>query len=179
MPTNKTKPGQANSYTSRGHLLSYFTIFSCDYQITSANPSHLRTTTEGTSASTADCLPSPEESEDLLVRVALTSTPPELPANYPCGAPKCKTCPMLVSSDEFSSHTSGQLFKMKSRASCKSSNVIYFITCRSCSLQYVGKTSQPLHLRVNGHRFDITHKRTDESPVSNHLNNGSHTLADM
>ena len=25
---------------------------------------------------------------------------------------------------------------------------------------------QPLHLRVNGHWFDIVHRKTDESPVS-------------
>ena len=62
---------------------------------------------------------------DLLVRVALTSMPHEPPGNCPCGAPRCKTCPILVTSDEFSSHTTGKSFKVKIWASCKSSNVIY------------------------------------------------------
>ena len=115
----------------------------------------------------------------LKYRQHLQPTPREPPGNYPCGAPRCKTCPILVTSDEFSSHTTGKSFKVKIRASCKSSNVIYLITCRRCGQQYVSETGQPFHLRVNGHRFDIAHRRTDESPVSSHFNSGPHTLADM
>ena len=121
----------------------------------------------------------PRNLKDLLVQAALQCTLREPPGNYRCRAPKCKTCPILESSNEFSSLTTGQLFKLKTRASCKSSNVIYLITCRKCGLQYVGEMGQPLHLRVNGHRFDITHRRTDESPVSNHFNSRLHALADM
>ena len=60
-----------------------------------------------------------------------------------------------------------------------STNIIYFIMCRKCGLQYVGETCQPLHLRVNGHRYDITHRRTDESPVAEHFRTGTHTESDM
>ena len=42
-----------------------------------------------------------------LVWAALTSKPREPPGNYPCGAARCKTCPILVTLDEFSSHTTG------------------------------------------------------------------------
>ena len=121
----------------------------------------------------------PRNLKDLLVRAALQPMPREPPGNHPCGAPRCKTCPTLVTSDKFSSHTTGKSFKVKIRASCKSSNAIYLIMCRRCGQQYVGETGQPLHLRVNGHQFDIAHKRTDESPVSSHFNCGPHTLADM
>ena len=81
--------------------------------------------------------------------------------------------------DEFSSHTTGKVFKVKFCASCKSSNVIYLITCRRCGLQYVDETGQSLHLRVNGHQYDITHRKTDESPVAEHFNSGTHTESDM
>ena len=93
----------------------------------------------------------PKNLRDLLVRATLTSTSHEPPGNFPCGASKCKTCQILRATDEFFSHTTGQVFKLKFRASCKSSNVIYLITCRRCSLQYVGETGQALHMRVNGH----------------------------
>ena len=101
------------------------------------------------------------------------------PGNYPCGAPTYETCPTLVDLDKFSSHTTGQLFKVKTPTSCKSSNVIDLIMCRRCGLKYMGKTGQLLHLRVNAHQFDIAHLRTKKSPVSNHFNSGLHTLADM
>ena len=35
---------------------------------------------------------------------------------------------------------------------CKSRNIIYYFQCTVCKLGYVGKTDQPLHKRVNGHR---------------------------
>ena len=35
---------------------------------------------------------------------------------------------------------------------CKSYNLIYLIMCHKCGKPYIGKTTQPLHKRVNGHR---------------------------
>ena len=72
----------------------------------------------------------------------------------------------------------GQIYKVKFRASCKSSNIVYFITCRRCGLQYVGKTSQPLHAWINGHLSDITHQMTDVSPVAEHFNSSAHSGPD-
>ena len=71
------------------------------------------------------------------------------------------------------------MFKINFAASCKSSNIIYLITCRRCGQQYVGETGQLLHCRINGHRFNITHRNTEESPVVLHFNGEGHTLADM
>ena len=116
----------------------------------------------------------PSNLKDFLVRAMLTtSTPPEPPGKCPCGAPRYKTCLILRATDEFSSHTTGQTFKVKFPASCKSSNFVYLIMCRRCGLQYVGETGQLLHARVNGHRFDIAYRRTDVSPVAEHFNNGA------
>ena len=87
---------------------------------------------------TTNCLPLFEKSE-VPLSSSRTSMPCEPPGNHSCGAPTCKTCPILVTSDEFSSHTTGKSFKVKIQASCKSSNVIYLITCRRCGHQYVGE----------------------------------------
>ena len=94
-------------------------------------------------------------------------------------AARCKTCPILVTTDVFTSRTTGRQFKVKVSASCKSSNVIYLIQCKRCGHQYVGETGQPVHLRINGHRFDIMHRRTDESPVAAHFNSEAHSMEDM
>ena len=81
--------------------------------------------------------------------------------------------------DEFTSHKTGQVLKMKFAAFCRSSNIVYLITCRRCGQQYVGETGQPLHCRINSHRFDIRQRRTEESPVAEHFNGTGHTLADL
>ena len=117
--------------------------------------------------------------KDLLVQATLTSTLSEPPGNYPYGVSMCKTCPILRAMDEFSSHTTGKSYKVKFHASCKSSNIIYLITCRRCVLHYVGETSQLLHARINGHWSNISHWRTDVSPVAEHFNSGAHSVSDM
>ena len=84
-----------------------------------------------------------------------------------------------MTTDEFTSHKTGQVFKMKFAASCKSSNIVHLISCRRCGPQYVGETGQELHCRINGHRSDIRHRRTEESLVAEHFNGAGHTLADL
>ena len=83
-----------------------------------------------------------------------------------------------MTTDEFTSHKTGQVFKMQF-ASCKSSNIVYLISCRRCVQQYVGETGQQLHCRIGSHRFDIKQRRTEESPVAEHFNGAGHTLADL
>ena len=43
----------------------------------------------------------------------------------------------------------------------------------------MGETGQPLHYRMNGHRFDITHGRIHESPVAAHFNSAGHDERDL
>ena len=81
--------------------------------------------------------------------------------------------------DEFSSHKTGQVFKIKFVLACKSSNIVYLIICRRCGQQYVGETGQLLNRMINSHCFNIAHRRTEESPVAEHFNGEGHTLADM
>ena len=71
------------------------------------------------------------------------------------------------------------MYKMNFAASCKSSNIIHLIICRRCGQQYVGETGQPLHRKVNNHRFNMAYRGTEESPVAEHFNSNEHTLADM
>ena len=93
----------------------------------------------------------PRNLRDLFVRTTLTITSHESPGNHSCWGPRCKKCPILMATGEFSSHLTTKVFKVKFSASYKSSNVIYLITCRRCGLQYVGEMGQPLHMNVNGH----------------------------
>ena len=139
--------------------------------------SRFQTTMEGFSVPTYNCFP--KNLKYLLVRATLTSTPSESPGNYPCGVSRCKTCPVLRVTDEFSSQKTGQSYKVKFCASCKFFNIVYLSTCRRCGLQYMGETSQPPHARINGHWSDIAHRRTDVSPVAEHFNSSGHSVSNM
>ena len=70
---------------------------------------------------------------NFLVWATLTVNNQAPPDNPPCRAAGWKTCPILMALDEFTSHTTGLVYKMKFSASCNSSNIIRLITCRRCS----------------------------------------------
>ena len=98
------------------------------------------------------------------VQAVFTSTPRELPGSYLCGAPRCKTCLILMTSNKFSSHTTGKSFKIKIRTSCKSSNVIYLITCTMCCQNY-GRWNRPT-VPLEGQWSPIWHWAQEDWRVS-------------
>ena len=77
-----------------------------------------------------------------------------------CNAARCQTC-VMTSNDNSLFHRGKQINTL--RASCKSWNIIYAFQCKICNILYVGKTSDPLNCRVNGHRskFYYTLKNSD------------------
>ena len=117
--------------------------------------------------------------KDILVQTNLNSIPHEPPGNCLCEAARSKTCPILFATDEFSSLTAGENCKMKINAFTTSSNIVYLIRCRRSGQQCLGKTGQPLHRRINSHQYNITHRRTDASPMAEHFNRNLHSQIDM
>lgn len=65
-----------------------------------------------------------------------------------------------------STHTK-ERFEAKYHLNCQSQYVIYLIQC-DCGLQYVGRTMQRLHCRMNKHRANIRNSFLLQS-VSRHL----------
>ena len=110
----------------------------------------------------------PKSLSDLLVHAILKSSMPT-PGNFRCGAACCKTCPVLLTMNEFSSHSTGKTYIIRSEATCNTSNVIYLIQCRKYGLQYVGETGQLLHCRMNNHLANIIHQWINEEPVAQHF----------
>ena len=121
----------------------------------------------------------PKNLKDLLVHASLTSRVNETPGNFRCGASRCKTCPILTTTNIFVSKVMGERFTIKIHTSCKTNNIVYLIECRRCGLQYVGESGQPLHKRINSHRFDVTHGRIEESTVAAHFRSDGHSESDL
>ena len=82
---------------------------------------------------------------------------------------RCKTCPILLTTDEFCSHTTREKFKVEVRASCKCSSVIYLITCSMWGL----------NCRMSNRHYNIMHQTTKDSPVEEHFNDVVHSQVDM
>ena len=53
---------------------------------------------------------------------------------------------------------------MAQDGNCKSTNIIYCAVCKYCDKLYVGKTTNALHIRFNGHRskfYDVIRTYSD------------------
>ena len=74
---------------------------------------------------------------------------------HPARGRKCETCPRLNESKTFTSTFSGRTYKIWNRFTCKSAFIVYLITCKRCTAQYVGMTTNTMMERHGGHRREI------------------------
>lgn len=123
----------------------------------------------------------PKNIRDILVRTKLQSSSDDTFNSSKCKHPRCTHCSNISETDCFYSSQNKKTYKLRCNATCKSSDVIYLITCKKCNKQYVGETSQQVSKRMNSHRFDINNY-TDpafSTQVAVHFNTKDHNLADF
>jgi hypothetical protein len=72
-----------------------------------------------------------------------------------CNTTRCRYCPKLNKTGSIESRTTGASFECMKNISCRSSNVIYCVTCKRCNMQYVGQTSLRVKDRFVHHFLDI------------------------
>ena len=69
-----------------------------------------------------------------------------------CGRVGCLTCEVLEDKSCLIATATRERHFITSRMTCTSSHIVYVIRCIICDRQYVGKTTCPLHIRMNHHR---------------------------
>ena len=92
-----------------------------------------------------------------------------------CVNTRCRVCEYITPSQFIRSRVNCKSFKTKGNINCKTSNIIYLITCNLCGLQYVGETSRTLADRVNTHLSCI--RTGKDTPVALHFNSAGHSLS--
>lgn len=97
------------------------------------------------------------------------------PGCFRCTSPKCRSCLFMSESLSFFGSVNHRPFSITSRIGCKSSNVVYLITCKKCSMQYVGETGCPLNVRMLNHLSCIKLKKP--SPIGLHFNLPDHHIS--
>ena len=76
---------------------------------------------------------------------------------------KCETCPILNVSQTFTSTFTRRTYKMRHHLHCKSTFIVYLVTClrQGCQSQYVGSSSNPAMVRHRGHRQEVREKSSN------------------
>ena len=72
-----------------------------------------------------------------------------------CSRNYCRYCPKLNKTGTITSTKTGETFSCMKNISCRSSNLIYCITCTRCGLQYVGQTLLRIKDRFKAHFYSI------------------------
>jgi len=94
-----------------------------------------------------------------------------------CNSKHCKTCIHINVTKKYTSTSTRRQYNIVRSFDCKSSNIIYLITCNLCNKQYVGETQRKLSDRLTDHRSNIrTHKNT---PIANHFNLPQHSIKNL
>jgi len=80
---------------------------------------------------------------------------------------KCRYCPLLNCSGTIKCTVTGKIFHAKKNITCRSSNLVYCITCKKCDKQYVGQTKRMILERFQGHCYKISTYRTHRIETPN------------
>ena len=90
-----------------------------------------------------------------------------------CNRKDCRYCPLLNKTGQIKSTTTGLNHTTMMKISCRSSNLVYAITCKTCGKQYVGQTLLRLKDRFVHQLRDITIESQDK-PVGKHFSQANH-----
>ncbi|MCP3929684.1 MAG: GIY-YIG nuclease family protein, partial [Bacteroidetes bacterium] len=90
-----------------------------------------------------------------------------------CNNNYCRYCPLLNKSGKLKCQFTQESLVTMKNVSCRSSNLIYCITCLVCHKQYVGQTSKRIQNRFAGHFGDISRDNKEKS-VPIHFNSDNH-----
>ena len=130
--------------------------------------------------------------KEMLVK-STTSYPParalQIHAPLPikrCTRVKCDYCNRLLRLDRVKDSEKKQTFRTinvppHKEITCELSNVIYCISCKKCSMMYVGETLRPLRARLTEHLRDIRSKvkSAKVTPVSTHFKTMGHQVGHL
>lgn len=89
--------------------------------------------------------------------------------SFKCGDKRCANCKYMNETNIINIKSTGRNFEIKQNLTCKSSNVLYIITCNGCQEQYVGMTNNTLAKRFTVHRQQINNSKYRQIGVSEHI----------
>lgn len=123
----------------------------------------------------------PQNLKEKLIRAKL---PPAYtrPKRKTPGMSKCKfscqTCPYVNPGKHIKANGSSYNHEIECSANCKTSNIVYCLSCSKCKEQYVGETEKSLGVRFGQHKGYVRNNKLDKA-TGYHFNLPGHSIADM
>lgn len=119
---------------------------------------------------------------DVLTSTKIRTSSSYIQGTYPCNHALCGTC-KHVSTDKII-FTRGFHHEIRSHFTCKSTCLIYCISCSVCDIKYIGETSRQLNARIGEHLRNVKNKShlkpqnsiNEDAGVAKHFNLVGHTI---
>ena len=86
-----------------------------------------------------------------------------------CGKSRCEVCLNIEETNTFTSTTTGKSFKINHKLNCDDNCLIYLLTCKCCSKQYVGETADEFRLRWNNYKSNDRKNAWNEACMQEHF----------
>ncbi len=104
-----------------------------------------------------------------------SSKKPNCETRNKCNTKNCEYCAILDHSGRITSTYTGRIYYAGKNVTCKSSNIIYYITCKACKKQYMGQTTLRCMDRIQAHFNAITSKDPrQQTDISRHFKQNDH-----
>ena len=86
-----------------------------------------------------------------------------------CGKSRCEVCQSVENSDTFQSSITKETFKINHHLNCGSKCLTYLLTCKTCSKQYTGETTDEFRFRWNNYKSNDRKFQRGERCMQEHL----------
>ena len=75
------------------------------------------------------------------------------------------------------STSTNRILRMATSSTCLSTGIVYLIQCARCRIQYVGQSSNSIHVQFQQHMRYVK-LRDEYKPISTHYNSPGHSMRD-
>ena len=91
---------------------------------------------------------------------------------------KCPICPFVVTGQSVKSAVNNYTVDINTAVNCKKTNMIYCITCKKCSEQYVGESERRIQERFSVHKGYVVNNHLTKA-AGYQINQRGHSVSDM
>ena len=100
----------------------------------------------------------------------------ELPGMKKCS--KCSVCPFVKEGRTIQSKSTNLKIDINMNVNCSTQNIIYLLSCKKCSQQYIGETERMLKERFSEHKTYVnTNNQSKATGI--HFKLKGHSISDM
>ena len=85
-----------------------------------------------------------------------------------CHGKRCAVCPNINEKSTFTSSVPHEVYKINHKFDCNSKCLIYLLTCKQCSKQYVGQTIDDFRFRWNNYKDNNRKYQCSETCMQEH-----------